>query len=145
MMMVTVSPGYTFDLVIQKAMQMQNNAFIDAVFILVMFDLITGSLKAWKPNAKRHLNSTKGLSGLVKHSLILSMIAFLFPLVAAMGFETEANAILTWFVIQYSISIMENLEVLGVPFPSFLRNKFEKMAEQDEKLIKKDEGKDETK
>lgn len=134
--MIEVPPGFAWNIVWENAHHMQDNPYIDAVFILVMFDLLTGSLKAFVPNAKRHVNSTKGLNGLIKHSLILSMIAFLFPLAAAMGLESEANVMLVWFTIQYGISIMENLDVLGVPFPPMLRSKFEKMAERDEKLTK---------
>lgn len=136
--MIDVPPGFNWEVMWQQTLHMQDNAYVDAVFILVIFDLVTGSLKAWMPQSKRHVNSTKGLNGLIKHSLILVMIAFLFPLVAAMGLETEANVILVWFVYQYGVSIMENLDVLGVPFPPFLRERFEKMAERDEKLIKKE-------
>lgn len=137
--MGNVPPGFVWNLVWHEACHMQDNPYIDIVFVLVMFDVLTGSLKAWKMDAKRHINSTKGLNGLVKHSLILSMIAFLFPIIAAMRLKTEANVVLFYFIYQYGVSVMENLDVLGVPFPPIIRDKFEKMAERSDKLIKKDD------
>lgn len=137
--MGNVPPGFVWDLVWHNATHMQDNPYIDIVFVVVMFDVLTGSLKAWKTNAKRHVNSTKGLNGLAKHSLILAMIAFLYPIISAMGLETEVNIVLTYFIYQYGVSVMENLDVLGVPFPEPIRKKFEKMASRSDEFIKEDE------
>jgi Phage-related holin (Lysis protein) len=56
------------------------------------------------------------------------LIMFSYPLIDAVGFTSIANMVLVFYIGQYGVSIMENLEVMGIPFPDFVKSRFKKMA-----------------
>jgi len=116
---------------------MKDSLVIVLFIFIVLADLFTGLAKSLVPDAKRHANSTKGLNGVVRHVLIVALVLMFYPFMEALGFSTIADMFGWYFVAQYGISILENLEVLGIPFPPFIKDRFEKMAQRDDKLIDK--------
>lgn len=136
--MINVPPGYSFQMVINSAFSMVDNPYIEIFLWAVIADMATGMLKATKKNAKRHINSTKGLNGTVKHSVIILLVLTLYPLADALGFTGIANVVLLFYLSQYSVSLMENLNAMGIPFPEFITSRFEKMKFDSNDLIKKE-------
>lgn len=117
---------------------MVDNPFMEAFLLAVLADMFLGFFKAFFPKAKKKVDSTTGLQGAIKHLAIMILILFTYPLIDALGFTSIANAALVFYIGQYGVSIMENLEVMGVPFPSFVKERFKKMAVQDKKEKKGD-------
>lgn len=133
-----VPPGFTFSLVLISARKMVDNPFMEAFLLVVLADMFLGFFKAFFPNAKKKVDSTTGLQGAIKHLAIMILILFSYPLIDAVGFTSIANAVLVFYIGQYGVSIMENLAVMGIPFPDFIKGKFKKMAIDDEKEKKGD-------
>ena len=133
-----VPPGFTFSLVLISARKMVDNPFMEAFLLVVLADMFLGFFKAFFPKAKKKVDSTTGLQGAIKHLAIMILILFSYPLIDAVGFTSIANTVLVFYIGQYGISIMENLEVMGVPFPYFIKERFKKMAVQDKKEKKGD-------
>jgi len=123
-----VPPGFTFSLVLISARKMVDNPFMEAFLLAVLADMFLGFFKAFFPKAKKKVDSTTGLQGAIKHLAIMILILFIYPFIDAVGYGTIANTVLVFYVGQYGISIMENLEVMGIPFPNFIKERFEKMA-----------------
>ena len=92
-------------------------------------DYISGMTKAW---IKKELSSKIGLKGLVKKvaRLIAVAVGVLVDLevsvaIAKTGIDVEgvylvALFVIVWITINELISILENLDAIGVPLPSFL-------------------------
>lgn len=101
-----------------------------AVLISVMIlDYCTGMVKAW---VTKSLDSSIGLIGIVKKLCYLLVVCvggivdwLLYEALAKTGIEYSAVffvglLIVIWLIINELISILENLAIIGVPFPSFL-------------------------
>ena len=81
--------------------------YITFLFILILFDFITGFLKAWKWKVT---DSWTGLKGVIKHTL-----TFIFYYFVAV-FLTYIHAM----TVGQILLIMENLAVMGVFIPKFM-------------------------
>ncbi len=57
------------------------------------------------------------------------LVITIYPVLDVLGFDTISNSVVLFYIAEYAISILENLEVMGFPIPDFLRIRFKKMAE----------------
>ena len=92
--------------------------YITFLFILILFDFLTGFLKAWKWKVT---DSWTGLKGVIKHTctfLFYYMVAVFLSYVNAMAIGQILLIIINLY---YVLSIMENLAVMGVYIPEFMQ------------------------
>lgn len=120
---------------------MTHSIYIQILFIIIVLDVITGTMKAVK---YRIVDSKTGLNGLVRHILIF-FTAFTFgAFCRALGYRSIGVAVVTYFILNYVISLIENWQALDLPIPEFIEpyinqyrkehiKKIEKMLEQREK------------
>lgn len=120
---------FGWDLVIHAAYTMVNNYLIEIFLWAVVADLATGITKSFTSRAEVKADSSRGLRGLAKHILIIALVITIYPILDVLQFDTISNAVVLFYIAEYAISILENLEVMGFPIPSFLKSRFEKMAE----------------
>lgn len=121
------------------------SAFI--LLILMIVDFLFGLVNAifFKKSKKtKHggLASGKGIEGLIKKSLILILIFTIWLLESSFleGYHLFATTVVGFSLMEF-ISILENLMLMGVPFPKKLKAFFEIMKEKDEKEKEKEEEK----
>ena len=100
------------------------------LLILMLLDYGTGIGSAWMT---RTLSSRKSILGIIKKVGYLAVIVvgvvcdFLIEYaLSAIGQEIAISyavglVIMIWLILNECISILENLSVMGVPFPGFLR------------------------
>ena len=92
--------------------------YITFLFILILFDFLTGFLKAWKWKVA---DSWTGLKGVIKHTctfLFYYMVAVFLSYVNTMA---VGQILLIIINLYYVLSIMENLAVMGVYIPKFMQ------------------------
>ena len=69
--------------------------------------------------SNRKLSSEIGLKGMIKHSSVILIAVVLGSILRLSGQET-LSIMMGWFYIaEYGLSIVENLDVLGIPFPEW--------------------------
>ena len=95
--------------------------------LLILLDLITGLAKAI---SLKVVTSTKGLNGVVKHLSIFSLVLALVPMMYYLEMSTFGIAFIIFFILQYAVSILENLEQLGIPMPNWVKTRLIKMHER---------------
>lgn len=111
----------------------QVQAMVDDYLVIgfsfaVIFDIITGYVKAWFAKlTNRKTNSTKGLFGLVKHSIVLTGMLALYPYLISIGFDWVAQSLMAFLLYNYLVSIVENLGEIGVPIPDWLSKRLTKL------------------
>ena len=101
-----------------------HNGLIHFLFGFIIFDIAFGTIKAMK---FRKTSSSKGLAGLTKHALFMSLALFIdiyFPL---FNLEWAATFILMYFVLYYAMSIVENTGELGFPWPPAVKRTLYKL------------------
>ena len=96
--------------------------------LIVLFDFVTGYLKSI---INKVTSSDIGTKGVIKHT---STIAFYFCVILS-------YLILTMVVLTYLTSILENLGVMGVYVPPFLKNRVESEKKKYEKMLNESEEK----
>jgi toxin secretion/phage lysis holin len=96
------------------------NDYIFFLLILILVDFITGNAKAWKWKVS---DSSVGLKGIIKHSLTFLFYFLLLAFFKYVKMEDVGMIFIYLILFNYVLSIMENLAVMGVYMPKFLRAK----------------------
>ena len=118
------------------------DASMQVLVALMVADYLTGVLVAavWHKSNKSSsgtLNSVAGFKGILKKCAILLLVWIGVLLDQALGSTYARTAVVLFFVGNEGISLLENLGLMGVPFPAFLRRALEALRDQGDK------GKDE--
>lgn len=114
---------------------------------LMVLDYLTGVLLAafWKQSPKSEtgtLNSMAGFRGLIKKGMILLVVWVAVLLDEALGVDYVRLMAILFFVGNEGLSLLENLGLMGVPWPKFLRDMLEALREHGDNG-KKEDGKNE--
>ena len=96
------------------------NDYIFFLLILILIDFLTGNAKAWKWQVS---DSSVGLKGIIKHSLTFLFYFLLLAFFKYVQMEEIGMIFIYLILFNYVLSIMENLAVMGVYIPKFLRAK----------------------
>lgn len=104
-------------------------------------DFLTGWLVAavWKKSNKSAtgaLDSRAGWKGLCRKGVVLILVWVGVKLDKALGIGYVRTAVCLFFAGNEGLSLLENLGLMGVPFPKFLKNALEALRD------KGDEGND---
>lgn len=113
-------------LLLKEIEKMASDAFVHVFVFLVLFDILTGISKAI---FNKKANSTKGLTGIIKHVLVVVLVFFTYPYLNILKFEWASIAFIVFFITTYGISIVENLGILGIPLPTFVKERLNKLHE----------------
>lgn len=104
----------------------------DYIFVfltVIIVDIITGTLKGIY---NKKLNSKIGLKGLIKHCCIILIIFTISVILPLMGYTTGARAIIVFYIIQYCLSIIENVGSMGVPIPPYVTKAIQQLSSKNE-------------
>lgn len=91
--------------------------YITFLFCLILFDFITGFLKAWKWKVT---DSWTGLKGVIKHTCTFIFYYFVAVFLTYIQAMALGQILLIIINLYYLLSIMENLGVMGVFIPKFM-------------------------
>ena len=111
------------------------DASMKVLVALMALDFITGLLVAmiWHRSNKSEngaLDSKASFKGIVKKCMILLLVWVAVLLDNAMGAAYIRTAVILFFIGNEGLSLLENVGLMGVPFPSFLRRALEALREQ---------------
>ena len=114
------------------------DASLQVLIALMVTDYITGVLVAavWHKSSKSSsgtLNSVAGFKGILKKCAILLLVWIGVLLDNATGANYIRTAVVLFFIGNEGISLLENLGLMGVPFPAFLRCALEALRDQGDK------------
>ena len=114
------------------------DASLQVLIALMVADYLTGVLVAavWQrsnKSASGALDSKAGFKGILKKCMILLLVWIGVLLDNATGVNYIRMAVVLFFVGNEGISLLENLGLMGVPFPAFLRRALEALRDQGDK------------
>ena len=114
------------------------DASLQVLIALMVADYITGVLVAavWHKSSKSSsgtLNSVAGFKGILKKCAILLLVWIGVLLDQALGSAYARTAVVLFFIGNEGISLLENLGLMGVPFPAFLRRALEALRDHGDK------------
>ena len=114
------------------------DAAMQVLVALMVADYLTGVLVAavWHKSSKSSsgtLNSVAGFKGILKKCMILLLVWIGALLDQALGSAYARTAVVLFFVGNEGISLLENLGLMGVPYPTFLKKALEALHDQGDK------------
>jgi toxin secretion/phage lysis holin len=103
----------------------------------MIVDYITGWIVAILGNsiktASGHLDSNIAWKGLLKKGLALLVVLLGAMLDRAVGQQVFRNMVVWFYIANEGLSILENLALAGVPFPSSVKKMLEQMRDKNDK------------
>lgn len=112
----------------ESIFHMFDEPYIYAFLWAVIVDVFTGFCKSLvAKNSHKKTSSTKGITGMIKHMVIMLLVCTGYPLMAAMGYQIEAKTIVIFYVVFYVVSIIENLGQMGLPVPDVIKKHLAKL------------------
>lgn len=111
------------------------DAAMQVLVALMAADYLTGILVAavWQRSNKSAtgaLDSKAGFKGLLKKGMIMLLVWLGVLLDNALGAAYIRTAIIIFFIGNEGLSLLENLGLMGVPLPAFLKRALEALREQ---------------
>ncbi len=102
---------------------------------LMAADCLTGWLVAavWKKSNKSDtgaLDSKASFKGLCRKMVVLVLVWVANMLDTAMGIQYVRTAVCIFFIGNEGLSLLENIGLMGVPFPKFLKNALEALRDK---------------
>ena len=97
------------------------NPLLLTLFISIAFDIIIGTLKAL---VKGIANSSISKNGISKHIGIILLVMLVIIIFKPLEMESLINTVILFYIASYILSILENLSLLGIPFPEWLKERF---------------------
>ena len=114
------------------------DSMMKLLMALMALDFLTGWLVAgvWKRSNKSEsgaLDSKASFRGLIRKGMILMVVWIGVLLDDALGATYVRNAVVLFFVGNEGLSLLENLGLMGVPFPDFLKKALEALHDRGNK------------
>lgn len=104
---------------------------VNLLLSLILFDVLTGIVKS---AVKKKLSSSVGIAGLLKHTLVMVTMVTISLFAPIYGVTEYATLLITFYCLQYGISIIENWVAIGLPVPGFLYTMLDKMGKKFEDI-----------
>ena len=110
------------------------DASLQLLLAMMAADYVTGLLVAavWKKSGKSktgRLDSRAGFVGLCRKGVALVVVWVAVALDRALGGRYVRTAVCLFFAGNEGLSLMENLGLMGVPYPKFLKNALEALRD----------------
>ena len=111
------------------------DASMQVLVALMVADYLTGVLVAavWQRSSKSAsgaLDSKAGFKGLIKKGMILMLVWLGLQLDEAMGANYIRTAVILFFMGNEGLSLLENLGLMGVKYPAFMKRALEALKDQ---------------
>ena len=111
---------------------------LQVLVIFMITDYVTGWVVAILGNSIKtesgHLDSRISWKGILKKGLALAVVLLGTMLDKAIGQDHAFRTMATWFYIaNEGLSILENLALAGIPFPTGFKNMLEQLREKSDK------------
>lgn len=106
---------------------MEDNKIIWLFLWVVIIDIVTGFARSLLAH---HTTSKKGTDGLIKHGVLILIVMTLYPMLDANGFRSVGDTFVTFYIVTYAVSIIENLGQMGLPLPDWLTKYIYKLSDE---------------
>lgn len=101
-----------------------HSSLLWGLLTLIVLDIVMGILTA---GVKGELDSRIGLKGLIKHTIIIILVVLMGVVSRLINVQWVSQSFCMFYILQYILSLLENLNHLGIPFPAWLQNMFNRM------------------
>lgn len=112
------------------------NKFLYVLFAFILFDIITGTLKAFSTNT---VYSKINKQGITSHITIFLFCIFFTWVFYFLDVDEYSKILIMFYIVSYGLSIIENLSLMGLPIPQWLKEKFKVLQDETNTGVKNNE------
>lgn len=113
-----------------------NNQYLYILLLFIIFDIITGTLKAFSNNTVYSKINKHGITNHITLFLFTIFFTFIFSF---FNVDEYSDILLLFYIVSYGLSIIENVGAMGVPIPKWLKDKLISLQEETNKGVENDE------
>ena len=106
------------------------DTYIFILLTFVVFDVITGTLKAFRNHT---VYSKISKNGITNHITIILFCLFFSWVLNVFHAGEYSKVLVLFYIVSYALSIFENLGEMGLPLPEWLTKRFETLKEETNK------------
>lgn len=121
-------------LLVDHLQSLFKSPYIQILFWIVCFDIISGYIKAFK---LKKFDSKTSTNGLLRHFLVMLVVMIVSLYARALNHREIGITTCLFFIMSYVGSLMENWEALGLPFPEALKPYINQMRKNQDKKFQK--------
>lgn len=112
------------------------NKILYVLLFFIVFDIITGTLKAFSTNT---VYSKINKQGITNHITIFLFCIFFSCTFYFFDVNEYSKILLMFYIVSYGLSIIENLGLMGLPLPQWLIEKFKVLQDETNTGVKNNE------
>lgn len=113
-----------------------NNQYLYVLLFFIMFDILTGTLKAFSNNT---VYSKINKRGITNHITIFILCMFFTWVFCIFDMNEYSNILILFYIVSYGLSIIENVGAMGLPLPKWLKDKFLLLQKETNKGVENNE------
>lgn len=102
---------------------------LTTLLLFIAIDYVTGVMRAI---VRKQLSSEMGFKGIFGKIIILCLVALATRLDNILGAEALRYLVISFYIANEGISILENSAELGVPYPQKLKDVLEQLRKEEE-------------
>lgn len=122
----------TTELLNENLVRLTHSPYIHGLFILIMVDILTGYAKGLR---LKKFDTKVSVNGLIRHAIVMGIIITIGVYARSLGYPNISISACLFMMGNYAISVAENWEALGLPFPQTIKPFFAQMKEKTEKNL----------
>ena len=104
-----------------------NNQYLYVLLFFIIFDILTGTLKAFSTNT---VYSKINKHGITNHITIFLFCFFFSWMFSIFDVNEYSNILIMFYIGSYGLSIFENVGQMGLPLPKWLVDKFTELQDE---------------
>lgn len=110
-----------------------HDSYLFILLTFIVFDIVTGTLKAFK---NKTVYSKISKNGVTKHVSIILFCVFFSWVLNVFDMGEFSKVLVMFYIVSYGLSIFENLGKMGIPLPEWLNDKFKVLQDETNKGVK---------
>lgn len=107
-----------------------HDTYIFILLTFIIFDIVTGTLKAFRNHTVYSKISKKGVTN---HITIILFCLFFSWVLNVFQVGEYSKVLVMFYIVSYALSIFENLGEMGLPLPEWLTKRFETLKDETNK------------
>ena len=122
--------------ILHEFITVTNDKYLYILLFFIMFDFITGTLKAFSTSTVYSKINKKGITS---HVTIFLFCVFFSWVFCVFKVNEYSKVLIMFYVVSYGLSIIENVGAMGIPLPKWLTDKFKMLQEETNKGVESNE------
>ena len=122
--------------IIHEFSTVTHNDYLYILLLFIIFDFITGTLKAFSNSTVYSKINKKGITSHIAIFIFCIFFSWVFNIFKVSEYS---KVLIMFYIVSYGLSIIENIGEMGIPLPKWLVEKFKVLQKETNEGVESDE------